>query len=107
MRGGGVNQAKTILRSVRSRDECFLRAREGEVQVWVQVWIWPHALPKLGRLARCQVGRYPAHVREEGDGSVAVRLGQEGADSETTVRGEQTQPELMPARTRVGTLGQA
>ncbi|KAJ0125147.1 hypothetical protein J7T55_006491 [Diaporthe amygdali] len=28
--------------------------RQGEVQVWVQVWIWPQALSNLGRLARCQ-----------------------------------------------------
>lgn len=51
--------AKKILRSVRSRDECFLRDRQGEVQglvAWVQVWIWRHALPRPGQLEVVSLG---------------------------------------------------
>lgn len=77
--------AKKILRSGRSRDECLLRDRQGEVQSLAQVWIWRHALPRLGQLEVVSLGAcmYCGSIlvltcSGAGRGSIAARLGQEG-----------------------------
>lgn len=69
-RGGAIGQARSRDQSEVEMNVCST-PRQGEVQVWVQVWIWPQALSNLGRLARCQGGVCCARVREEERSSAA------------------------------------
>lgn len=74
-------------------------------RVWVQVWIWRHALPRLGQLKAVSLGRYSdmLHMCGKMERRSAARPGR--ADSETADRGGRPNQSRCPSG--LGTQGQA